>query len=50
MPLRNALRVVRQNRKMMIVNCILYLLGIPLVIGAAMFQMICVLGFLPDTV
>ncbi len=41
MPLRNALRVVRQNRKMMIVNCILYLLGIPLVIGAAMFEMIC---------
>ena len=26
---------------MMIVNCILYLLGIPLVIGAAMFEMIC---------
>ncbi len=39
-PARNALRVVKQNQKMTIVTCILYLLGIPLVIAAGMFEVI----------
>lgn len=39
-PARNALRVVKQNQKMTIVTCILYLLGIPLAIAAGMITVI----------
>ena len=40
LPIRNALRVVDQNKKMTIVTCILYLLGMPLMALAAMLELI----------
>ena len=40
LPVRNALRVVNQNKKMTIVTCILYLLGMPLAALAAMLELI----------
>ena len=39
-PFRNGLRVLSQNRKMTIVTCILYLLGIPLLAGGAIWVML----------
>ena len=39
-PWRNALRVVRQNKKMTIVSCILYLLGLPMSVAAVMLEAI----------
>ena len=39
-PFRNGLRVLSQNRKMTIVTCILYLLGIPLLVGGAIWVML----------
>lgn len=40
LPIRNALRVVSQEKKMTIVSSILYLLGLPMAAGAAMMQLI----------
>ena len=39
LPFRNALRVVNQNKKMTIVTCILYALGIPLSMLTAMLEL-----------
>ncbi len=39
LPFRNALRVVNQNKKMTIVTCILYALGIPLSVLSAMLEL-----------
>lgn len=39
-PWRNALRIVTQNKKMTIVSCILQLLGVPLIVAAAMIVLI----------
>lgn len=39
-PARNAFRVVKQNQKMTIVTFILYLLGIPMIMGSLMLQLI----------
>lgn len=40
LPVRNVLRVLKQNQKMSIVTCILQILGIPLIIGAFMWMAI----------
>ena len=40
LPMRYALRMIHQNRKMTIVSCILYLLGIPVAMTAALVEMI----------
>ena len=40
LPVRNALRVVNQSKKMTIVTCILYLLGMPLAALAAMLEIV----------
>ena len=40
LPMRNAWRVVNDNMKMTIVNCILYMLGIPLAVGSFMIGQI----------
>ncbi len=37
-PVKNAVRIISQNRKFAIVTCILWLLGIPLMLGAALTQ------------